>query len=90
MYKSPKFIDHTFKSFFQLGIACIVESGQILTYFWSMEFGVYVSYVIAIKRAGNIFMSVMVGRFVYKEKLTVYTIGSAACMIVGVLCIVLG
>lgn len=35
-----------------------------------MEYGVYVGYVIAIKRAGNIFLSVVVGALAYKEKLT--------------------
>lgn len=90
IYKNPKFLDHTFKSFFHLSVSAVVESTQILTYFWAMEYGVYVSYVIAIKRAGNIFLSVMVGRFIYKEKLTIYTIGSAGCMIIGVLLIVLG
>jgi len=89
MGTNPKFIDHTFSSFFPLLISAVVESMQILTYFWAID-TVFVSYVIAIKRAGNIFLSVMVGRFYYKEQLSMYTIASACCMILGVLFIVLG
>lgn len=89
MGTNPKFIDHTFSSFFPLLIAGVVESAQVLTYFWAID-TVFVSYVIAVKRAGNIFLSVMVGRFYYGEKLTSYTIASAGCMILGVLFIVLG
>jgi len=86
---NPKFIDHTFSSFFPLLLSAIVESTQVLTYFWAID-SIFVSYVIAVKRAGNIFLSVMVGRFYYGEKLSIYTICSAGCMILGVLFIVLG
>ena len=34
VYRNPKFIDHTFSSFFPLLISSIVESLQVLTYFW--------------------------------------------------------
>lgn len=88
-FTSPKFIDHTFSSFFPLLLCAFVESMQVLTYFWAIDY-VFVSYVIAVKRAGNIFLSVMVGRFYYGEQLTKYTIASAGCMILGVLFIVLG
>jgi len=89
MGTNPKFIDHTFSSFFPLLLTAIVESMQVLTYFWAID-SIFVSYVIAVKRAGNIFLSVMVGRFYYGEKLSTLTICSAGCMILGVLFIVLG
>lgn len=33
-FSDPKYIEHTFKSFFHLSVATLVESFQILTYFW--------------------------------------------------------
>jgi len=89
IFKRPKFIDHTFSSFIPLVAGSFFESCTVITYFMALDY-VFVSYVIAIKRAGNIFISVMIGRYYYKETLTPMTVASAVCMMIGVLCIVLG
>lgn len=49
---------------------------------------VYISYVVAIKRAGNIFVSVVIGKVFYNETITPMTALAAGCMILGVICIV--
>jgi len=87
--KNPTYIEHTHKSIFYLFMAALNESMTVILYYMALEY-VYVSYVIAIKRAGNIFLSQVFGRFIYKEKLTPLTMASAFCMILGVLAIVLG
>jgi len=87
--KNPDYIEHTHKSWFYLFLAALNESTTVILYYMALDY-VYVSYVIAIKRAGNIFLSQVFGKFLYNEKLTPLTMASALCMILGVLCIVLG
>jgi len=89
MTQRPKFIDHTYLSFTPLFFGALVESLTVILYFLALEY-IYVSYVIAIKRAGNIFLSVLIGRYYFDEPLTKLIMASAGCMIAGVLCIVFG
>lgn len=67
--KRPKFITNVYSSFFALVFGAIIESATVVLYFLSLKW-VYVSYVIAIKRAGNILISTLVGKYWYKEELT--------------------
>eukprot|EP01016_Furgasonia_blochmanni_P027780 TRINITY_DN2922_c0_g1_i12.p2 TRINITY_DN2922_c0_g1~~TRINITY_DN2922_c0_g1_i12.p2 ORF type:complete len:245 (+),score=32.75 TRINITY_DN2922_c0_g1_i12:405-1139(+) len=89
IYKRPKFLEHIYVSAPHLILAVVNESACVLLYFTAVQY-VFVSYVIAIKRAGNIFISVVVGAVFYKEKLTRLSITSACLMILGVCLIVLG
>ena len=66
---SPRFITNVFSSFFALVIGSTIESTAVVLYFLSLKW-IYVSYVIAIKRAGNIVISTLIGRYWYKEIIT--------------------
>eukprot|EP01015_Nassula_variabilis_P022498 TRINITY_DN4142_c0_g1_i10.p2 TRINITY_DN4142_c0_g1~~TRINITY_DN4142_c0_g1_i10.p2 ORF type:complete len:172 (+),score=21.54 TRINITY_DN4142_c0_g1_i10:394-909(+) len=56
----PKYIEHSYTAFWGLLLGSLNESMQILTYFVAIRY-IFVSYVIAIKRAGNIFLSLVIG-----------------------------
>jgi len=87
-FKKAEYIDHLFLSFVPILLVCISEVFTITTYFIAINY-LYVSYIIAIKRAGNIIISIFLDIFVYKEPMSIYTIISALLMMSGVVCIIL-
>jgi len=88
LYARTEFIDIMFTSIPMLLVAAAVETTTAVLYYVALDY-IFVSYVIAIKRGYGMFLSVMIGFFYYKEKLTFLSRCAVLVMIFGMLMIVL-
>jgi len=72
-------------------MVCAVERVQdaftVLTYFMSLEL-IYVSFALALKRAGGVLLAVLGGRILFNEVVSPTAWASIFVMIVGVVLIV--
>mmetsp|Transcript_13922 Transcript_13922/g.36096 ORF Transcript_13922/g.36096 Transcript_13922/m.36096 type:complete len:384 (-) Transcript_13922:173-1324(-) len=70
-----------------LFISACLDAFTVLTYLLSLEL-IYVSFALALKRAGGVLLAVLGGRVLFKEVVTAEAWGAIMVMIVGVVLIV--
>jgi len=70
-----------------LVISACVDAFTVLTYFMSLEL-IFVSFSLALKRAGGVLLAVLGGRLIFKELVTPFAWGAIMVMICGVILIV--